>query len=164
MAAAPVARPSSRQGPAWAGRASQHRRRQVAGGGPEHDAINALWESLVEVLRAIDSPSSALLCTADGVLVAAHGHARTDLPKVAAEVGTAFATRVPPTAEERVPGEVETVELTSGQRHTVVASVPGPPDAVYLLAVSAEGVSLPVLNAWTRHAAQDLREVLLSPA
>lgn len=159
MTAAPASRPSSRRRPSWAGRASQHRRRQVATGGSAVDGIDALWQSLVEVLRSVDSPTSALLCTADGAPVAAYGHARTDLAKVSEEAGMAFAMRLP-TAEECASGEPETVETTAGHRHTVIASLPGSREPDYLLAVTAEGVSLPVLHAWTCRAARDLREVL----
>jgi hypothetical protein len=126
----------------------------------EVDGLDALWQSLVEVLRSVEGPTSALLSTADGAAVAAYGHARTDLPKVSSEAGIAFATRVPPTAENRASGEALTVELTTGHRHTVIASLPGSPEPDYLLAVTAEGASLPVLQAWTCRAARDLREVL----
>lgn len=124
--------------------------------------MQSLWGSLVDVLRAIESPSSALLCTADGIPVAAYGLPRMDLPKVSQETGTAFAARALPIdpGTEAVEGVVETVELSTGQRHTVIASVPGSADADHLLAVTAEGVSLPLLQAWTRRAAEDLREVL----
>ncbi|MCW2737833.1 MAG: hypothetical protein JWN97_2477 [Nocardioides sp.] len=127
--------------------------------------MQPLWESLVEVLRAIDSPSSALLCTADGAPIAAYGLHRTDLTRVSAETGTVFAARLQPVAAaDVVPAEVETVELTAGQRHTVIASVPGSTQTDHLLAVTAEGVSLPLLEAWTRRAAEDLREVLAAEA
>lgn len=161
MTAAPVPPPSFRAGRSWAGRASQHRRRQVATRGAELGGIDALWKSLVEVLHSIDRPSSALLCTADGAPVAAYGLARADLLEVSAETGTAFDARLRHRgAEDRTPGVVETVELTAGQRHTVIASVPVAAETDRLLAVSAEGVSLPLLHAWTRRAAEDLREVL----
>jgi hypothetical protein len=165
MTAGPISPPSFRRGPARAGRASQHRRRQVATRGSELAGVGALWESLVGVLRSIDNPSSALLCTADGTPVAAYGLPMTELPKVSQETGTAFAARpLPPIEEGHAPREVETVELNAGQRHTVIASVPGAADADHLLAVSAEGVSPPLLHAWTRRAAEDLREVLADHA
>ena len=155
--------PGHRRGASWAGRASQHRRQQVS-----RDADGArvqyLWESLVEVLRAIDSPSSALLCTADGAPVAAYGLHRTDLPRVSQETGTVFAARLQPVEDHPDAVEVETVELTAGERHTVIASVPGSAQTDHLLAVTAEGVSLPLLHSWTRRAAEDLREVLSAEA
>ena len=61
-------------------------------------------------------------------------------------------------------GGVETVELTAGGRHTVIASVPGTDQTDHLLSVSAEGVSMPLLQAWTRRAAEDIREVLAAKA
>ena len=138
----------------WSGRASHHRRHQVrSGGSAPHAGVQVLWESLVEVLRAIDGPSSALLCTADGAALATYGLPRTDVPRVSSETGSAFAARPPST-------EVETVELTADQQHTVIAWVPGPQQRHHLLSVTAEGVSQPLLHAWTRRAAEDLGELL----
>ncbi len=165
MAAHLISAPSLRRSASWAGRASQHRRQQVS---RELEAarVHSLWESLVEVLRAIESPSSALLCTSDGYPVAAFGLPRVDLPKASLETGTAFAARTVPAdpAGHTAAGEVEIVELTAGRRHTVIASVPGTDQTDHLLAVTAEGVSLPLLHAWTRRAAEDLSEVLAAEA
>ncbi len=154
--------PAPRRGAAWAGRASHHRRRQVGTPGCASLAgVETLWESLVEVLRAIDSPSSALLCTADGAPVVSYGLSRTDVPRVSLETGTVFAARTAPAdAAPDVADEVETVELTAGERHTVIAAVPAAEQGDHLLAVTAEAVSLPVLEAWTRRAAEDLSELL----
>ncbi len=147
-------------GASWVGRSSQRRRQQVSRAS-DGDRVQPLWESLVDVLQAIDTPSSALLCTADGFPLAAYGLPRTDLAQVSSETGTAFAARAEPTAPAAVTeGVVETVELSAGRRHTVIASVPGSADADHLLAITAEGVSLPLLQAWTRQTAEDLREVL----
>lgn len=156
-------RRSTRRAASWAGRASQHRRQQVSSGGPAPVAmVHTLWESLVDVLRTIDSPSTALLCTADGAPVAAYGLPRTAVQGASLETGTAFASRTRPT--EIGPGlplaHIETVEFTEGGRHTVIASVPGPANGDHLLSVTAEGVSLLVLQAWTRQAAEDLRALL----
>ncbi len=118
--------------------------------------VEALWLSLVEVLRAMDDPSSAVLCTAGGTPVAASGLPKPEVPRVSRQAGSAFATRTRPDGSV---GEVETVELTAGRRHTVIASVPGA-DADHLLSVTAEGVSPPLLEAWTRRAAEDLRQAL----
>ena len=80
--------PSLRRGASWAGgRASQHRRQQVSRD-LEAARVQSLWASLVDVLRAIESPSSALLCTSDGLPVAAYGLPRTDLPKASLETGS----------------------------------------------------------------------------
>ncbi len=157
--------PGLRRGTSWAGRASHHRRQQVSRD-TDGARVHYLWESLVEVLRAIDSPSSALLCTADGAPIAAYGLHRTDLPRVSQETGTVFAARLRAVESsiDAVAAGVETVELTAGERHTVIASVPGSAQTDHLLAVSAEGVSLPLLHAWTRRAAEDLREVLAAEA
>lgn len=165
MTAELISPPAVRRGVSWAGRASQHRRQQVSPL-PETAPVQALWESLVDVLRAIESPSSALLCTSAGAPVAAYGLPRTDLPRVSWETGSRFAAR-PLSADigdHTAAGEVETLELTAGQRHTVIASVPGVARADHLLAVTAEGVSLPLLQAWTRRAAEDLCEVLAAEA
>ena len=154
MAAPLIPPPSVWSGASWAGRASHHRRHQVRSGGCAALAgVQSLWESLVEVLRAIDGPSSALLCTAEGAAVATYGLPRTDVPRVSFETGSAFAARTPATG-------VETVELSADERHTVIAWVPGPPQRHHLLSVTAEGVSLPLLHAWTRRAAEDLGELL----
>ena len=74
------------------------------------------------MLGAIDGPSSALLATADGDAVAVHGLTGADVPRVARQSRAAFAARTPggPDPERAV----DTVELTLGLRHTVIASVP----------------------------------------
>ena len=161
--AASLIPPPLRSGTSWAGRASHHRREQVGVRGAEPlPPVQTLWESLVDVLRAIESPSSALLCTADGAPVAAYGLPRTDLPRASVETGSVFAARTPPAdpQQDAAPGGVDIVELTTGQRHTVIALVPGPPDGHHLLSVTAEGVSPPLLHAWTRRAAEDFGELL----
>lgn len=156
-----ISPPSARRGVAWAGRASQLRRRQLVAHETEPAPVWHLWESMVEVLRSIDHPSSALLCTADGAPLAAYGLPRTDLPRASQQTRRAFASRTRRAAGQReTPGAIETLELTSGQRHTVIASVPSPELGDHLLCVTAEGVSPPLLQAWTRRAAEDLRELL----
>lgn len=157
MTAELISSPATRRRTSWAGRASQHRRQQVGSRDARTDAqVEALWLSLVEVLRAMDDPSSAVLCTAAGTPVAAYGLPKPEVPRVSRQAGSAFATRTRPDGPV---GEVETVELTAGRRHTVIASVPGT-DADHLLSVTAEGVSPPLLEAWTRRAAEDLRQAL----
>lgn len=157
MTAELISSPATRRRTSWAGRASQHRRQQVGSRDARTDAqVEALWLSLVEVLRAMDDPSSAVLCTAGGTPVAAYGLPKPEVPRVSRQAGSAFATRTRPDGPV---GEVETVELTAGRRHTVIASVPGA-DADHLLSVTAEGVSPPLLEAWTRRAAEDLRQAL----
>ena len=160
MAAELISSPATRRRTSWTGRASQHRRQQVGSRDARTDAqVEALWLSLVEVLRTMDDPSSAVLCTAEGTPVAAYGLPKPEVPRVSRQAGTAFATRTRPDGSVGEVGEVETVELTAGWRHTVIASVPGA-DADHLLSVTAEGVSPPLLEAWTRRAAEDLRQAL----
>lgn len=163
MTADLISPPSHRRTASWAGRASQLRREQVRGRTTDTAAgVHHLWESLVEVLRSIDAPSSALLCTADGAPVAAYGLNRQDLPLASRRTGKMFAARTHRlgAGTGTGPDAVETVELTSGLRHTVIASVPAHLQGDHLLCVSAEGVSAPLLQAWTRRAAEDLCEVL----
>lgn len=160
-----ISPPAFRPRAVWAGRVSQHRRTQVGARAPESGArLREQWESLAEVLRGIESPTSALLCTAGGSPVAAYGLPGTDLPRAARRTRHEFAARTPTAdadgGEGSTPGAIETLELTSGHCHTVIASVPGSAHGDHLLAVTAEGVSLRLLQAWTRLAAEDLRELL----
>ena len=124
--------------------------------------VQQLWESLMEVLHANDHPTSALLCTTDGETVAAYGLATSDLPLTSRRTGRVFAARKETSGTQEAPasGAIEIIELTTGQQHTVIASVPGSPSGDHLLAVTAEGVSHPLLQAWTRCAAEDLCELL----
>ncbi|WP_157558985.1 hypothetical protein [Nocardioides sp. Soil774] len=160
MTAELISSPSSTRRARWSGRASQHRRRQVGADAASEAQVEALWSSLVEVLRAMDDPSCAVLCTATGTPVAAYGLPKPEVPRVSRAAGTAFATHSRHDAGPSA--EVETVELTTGRAHTVIASVPGA-GADHLLAVTAEGVSPPLLEAWTRRAAEDLGEALSGP-
>jgi len=116
----------------------------------------------VEVLGAIDGPSSALLATADGDAVAVHGLTRSDVARVARQSRAAFAARTPggPDPDRAV----DTVELTLGLRHTVIASVPAPGRERHLLTVTAQGASVQVLDAWTRQLAQDLHRAMSATA
>ena len=118
--------------------------------------------SLVDVLEALDGPSSALLATADGDAVAVHGLAKDDVSRIARQSRAAFAARTPggPDPDEAV----DTVELTVGLRHTVIASVPAPTEERHLLTVTAQGVSVQVLEAWTRRLADDMHEALAASA
>lgn len=124
--------------------------------------VQQLWESLVEVLHANEHPTSALLCTTAGETVAAYGLSETDLPLTSRRTGRVFAARSQSSGAQQVPAgdAIEILELTTGQKHTVIASVPGCPKGDHLLSVTAEGVSLPLLQAWTRCAAEDLGELL----
>ena len=55
---------------------------------------------------------------------------------------------------------VDTVELTLGLLHTVIASVPSPAGERHLLTVTAQGASAQVLEAWTRRLADDIHRAL----
>jgi hypothetical protein len=126
--------------------------------------VAPLWASLVDVLGSIDGPSAALLATVDGDAVAVHGLTKDDIARVARQSRAAFAARAAggPDPEHAV-DTVETVELTVGMCHTVIASVPSP-DERHLLTVSAQGVSVQVLEAWTRRLADDIHLALAGPA
>ena len=163
MAAELIPSPSSRRGSPWAGRASRHRRQQVGARASDPVVrVQSHWESLVEVLRGMDTPSSALLCTADGVPVPAYGLPKADLPRASLDAGTVFAARTSRirSGHAAVPGTVQTVEVTADRRHTVIASVGGSQRVDHLLSVTAEGVSPPLLHAWTRRTAEELAELL----
>jgi hypothetical protein len=119
--------------------------------------VHHLWASLVDTLGAIDGPSTALLATAGGDPVAVHGLAGSDVARVARQDRAAFGARLPAALPEGPP-PVETVELTLGLRHTVIASVPA--GGGHLLSVTAQGVSIQVLEAWTRRLAEDIRAAI----
>lgn len=149
-----------RSGASWSARASRRRREQLLGRAPAADSpVQHLWESLVDVLGAIEGPSTALLATASGDPVAVHGLAGSDVARVARQDRAVFGARVP-AARADGPAPVETVELTLGQRHTVIASVPATSGSSHLLSVTAQGVSTQVLEAWTRRLAEDIRAAL----
>lgn len=180
MTTARIAPPSRRTTSSWAGRASDFRRAQVKARGPEvvtHGptgpvasegraaggtssvlgTVDELWQSLVEVLETLDSRSSALLCTADGFPVVGYGYCRADLVPAARVTGRMFvAGGHDPAADSHA---VETVALTSGATQTVIASIPTGPSP-HLLSITADGVSMPVLQAWTHQAAVELGELL----
>ena len=153
----PLARGVSRPG-----RASRRGREKLVDQAPGSGSpVGPLWASLVDVLGAIDGPSSALLATADGDAVAVHGLTQGDVARVARQSRAAFAARAAggPDPDRAV----DTVELTVGMRHTVIASVPSAPGR-HLLTVSAQGVSVQVLEAWTRRLADDIHLALSTPA
>lgn len=153
----PLARGVSRGGPG-SRRGREKLLEQSPGAG---SPVGHLWASLVDVLDAIDGPTSALLATADGEAVAVHGLPRGDVARVARQSRAAFAARA---ADGPAPEPaVATVELTMGLCHTVVASVPTP-QGRHLLTVTAQGVSVQVLEAWTRRLADDIHLALRTPA
>ena len=163
----------------WQGRASDHRRRQVRDLGPERvqegptgpvdagcreplgtpdtlTSIEAVWGSVVDVLDALGAPSSALLCTASGFPLKAYGYEHRDLVPAARVAGSSFALR----RGDTVPNtDVVTVEMVAGMTQTVMTAIPSA-QGEHLLTVTADAVSMPVLTAWTRHVAGQLRRVL----
>jgi hypothetical protein len=153
-----ISSPSTRSGASWSARAARRRRDQLLSRTPAADSpVHGLWASLVDVLGAIDGPSTALLATASGDPVAVHGLAGSDVARVARQDRAVFGARVPAALPDG-PAPVETVELTLGLRHTVIASVPAA--GGHLLSVTAQGVSIQVLEAWTRRLAEDIRAAL----
>ncbi len=147
------------RGASWIGRASRRGRAPLLEQSPGPGSpVGGLWASLVEVLGAIDGPSAALLATADGDPLAVHGLARTDVARVARQSRAAFAARTPGGPDPDL--AVDTVELTLGLLHTVIASVPSPEGERHLLTVTAQGASAQVLEAWTRRLADDIHRAL----
>lgn len=180
MTTARIASPSRRSTSSWSGRASDFRREQVRARGPEPVSLGAtgpvdstsratsgptavlgtveeLWQSLVAVLDTLDTQATALLCTSDGFPVVGYGYCRPDVVPAARLTRKMFETR----AHELSPDAevVETVALTSGPTQTVIAAIPGGPTQ-HLLSITADDVSMSVLQAWTHQAAVELRELL----
>jgi hypothetical protein len=160
--------PATRMAAAWTGRASQHRREQVQAHDDDHrpapthrgpldsdGPVESLWRNLTEVLDALPSPAQALLCTADGAAVVSYGYHRADLSSAAHLTGKMFAARRLEATPSTSGSGTLTVQLTSGLAHTVIAAFPTARGR-HLLSISADGVSLPVLEAWTRHTADRL--------
>ena len=160
MTAEPVARPT-RLTAGWVGRASQHRRHQVRSVAPgPAPRLNELWASVIEVLDAVDGPSTAVLCTTDGASVATFGLSRSEQLRAPDEARRLFDSHGQ-AAPEAAPGTtIVSAEVTSGDHCAVVAKVPSPEHGDHLLLVKAEAVSPPLLHAWTLRAAEDLHEIL----
>lgn len=141
-------------------------------GAPTFDGqVGELWQTLVGVLGTLPSRSSAMICTADGFPVVSYGYDRHDLVPAARLTVQKFAEPRPVPAaygpRHAVPGDgaeacVETIELTCGLTQTVIASIPVTREQ-YLLSITADSVSMAVLEAWTRETADQFR-VLLHPA
>jgi hypothetical protein len=122
-------------------------------------SIDAQWASLVDVLDAVDAPAYALLSTESGFPLKAHGYGVRDLvTAVRAAAGTFEARR----AEIVVADDVATLELDSGTTQTVIAAISSR-RGQHLLSVTAEGVSMPVLRAWTHHTATKFGALLDRP-
>ena len=119
-------------------------------------AISAQWRSVVDVLDAVEAPSSALLCTSSGFPLEAYGYAQADLVPAARVAGRTFALRRATSAPS---ADGVTVEVVVGTTLTVMAAIPSA-HGDHLLSVTADGVSMPVLRAWTSHVASQLGRVL----
>jgi hypothetical protein len=163
--------PATRLAAAWTGRASQHRREQVqaredhplaappSGPSAADGPVEALWRNLTEVLDALETPAQAMLCTTDGVAIVSYGYHRADLSSAAHLAGKMFSARRLEAVPATSGSGTLTVQLTSGLAHTVIAAFPTARGR-HLLSISADGVSLPVLEAWTRHTADRLSVTL----
>lgn len=177
-----VAARSRTSATAWRGRASDHRREQVRalGSVAVHDgptgpvepggrdargttdalsSVEALWRSVVDVLDAVEGPSSALLCTASGFPLKSYGYEHTELVPAARVARSSFARRRNSTASSVPVVDVVTVELVAGPTQTVMTAIPSA-QGEHLLAITADDVSMPVLRAWTAHVASQMRRVL----
>ncbi|WP_210504170.1 hypothetical protein [Nocardioides xinjiangensis] len=105
--------------------------------------------------------SSVLLCTAAGVPLAADGLPDAEVRRAARLTGGMFAAG----RELGGRGEgLQTIQLSSGEQHTVIAAVPVPGQETLVLSATAEGVGLGVLLVRTRQVVDDLREVLSAAA
>ena len=178
----PLSRPTSRNpipGGSWAGRASRHRREQVAARGPEAERegptgpvassrkltaapdaarVQELCAPVVQMLmRELDGLSSVLVCTAGGTPLAAFGHAEADASAAARGARSMF------TARAGAAG-TSTVKMTSGRTHTVIALVSTPEHGDHLISVACEGAGLPEGLLRTRQAADGLRPILSAAA
>ncbi len=170
-----TARRSRAAAAVWRGRASEHRRQQVRDLAPavvqdgptgpvDLDgrelprgtgalaSISPLWRSVVDVLDAMEAPSSALLCSASGFPIKAYGYDQSDLVAAARVAGRTFALRRATTVPD---ADAVAVEVVAGTTQTVMMAIPSA-QGEHLLAVTADGVSMPVLRAWTSHVATQL--------
>ncbi|GAA5117912.1 hypothetical protein GCM10023339_29600 [Alloalcanivorax gelatiniphagus] len=130
---------------------------------PVRARVEQAWTLVVQVLgHEVGTLSSALLCTTDGQALATHGLADPDVPDVARVTSTVFASARELTAARHgaQEGVVETVQLSSGGSHTVVASVPVAGHDPLVLSVTADSDSFGVMLVQTRQAADGLRELL----
>ena len=188
MTAQGIAGQSRRQAAGWRGRASDHRREQVraralvplpaTSPGPTGPAgpagpraapvrsiattlpsIDAQWASLVDVLNSMDAPAYALLSTESGFPLKAHGYGVGDLVTAVRAANRTFEAR---RADVVVEHDVATLELDSGTTQTVIAAISSS-HGTHLLSVTADGVSMPVLRAWTHHTATKFGALLDQP-
>jgi hypothetical protein len=122
-------------------------------------SMDAQWASLVDVLDAMDAPAFALLSTESGFPLKAHGYDVRDLVTAVRAVTRTFEAR---RADVVVDDVVATLELDSGTTQTVIAVISSG-KGQHLLSVTAEGVSMPVLRAWTHHTAAKFGDLLDQP-
>ena len=122
-------------------------------------SIDAQWASLVDVLNAMDGPAYALLSTDSGFPIKAHGYGVGDLVTAVRTANRTFEAR---RTDVVVDDDVATLELDWGTTQTVIAAISSR-HGQHLLSVSADGVSMPVLRAWTHHTAARFGALLDQP-
>jgi len=167
---------------AWVGRVSQHRRDQVVArmAHPSSDGptgpipserlaldlaqVRAAWASRVQegwlpvvktLCRELDTVSSVVLCTAAGAAVATYGLAPSGVARTSNLTGVLFGA-----AAALNESGLETVHLSAGHTHTVVAPVDGTEMGPHVLAVTATGANVGPLVVHTRRAAEELGALL----
>ncbi|MDR7251155.1 hypothetical protein J2X46_000127 [Nocardioides sp. BE266] len=167
----------------WAGRVSQHRREQIAArmAHPTHEGptgpvqserlaldlaqvriawatqVQERWLPVVKMLcRELDNVSSVVLCSSAGGAVATYGLASADVARASNLTGVLFGA-----AAALNESGLESVHLTAGITHTVVAPVHGTEMGQHVLAVTADGATIATpLITQTRRAAEELRGLL----
>jgi hypothetical protein len=174
-------------GGSWAGRASDHRREQVRARGPEavtdgptgpvdsvrgdrradrsdeHGSIHVEdhWAPVVDMIgRELGATTAMLMCTVEGVPLATHGI--DDVARAAGLLGPLVAAGHALATSGGAAGRdgFDTIQLSTGSTHTVVAAVDVAGHGTHALAITAEGIGLGVLLVRTRQAADELREIL----
>jgi hypothetical protein len=122
-------------------------------------SIDVQWASVVDVLNAMDTQAFALLSTESGFPLKAHGYGVGDLVTAVRAANQTFEAR---RSEVVVDDVVATLELDSGTTQTVIAAISSR-HGQHLLSVTADGVSMPVLRAWTHHTAAKFGALLDQP-
>jgi predicted regulator of Ras-like GTPase activity (Roadblock/LC7/MglB family) len=122
--------------------------------------VQELWEPVAKRLLD-DTVSSVLLCTSAGKPLAAHGIPVGETSRVCGLTGALFGAGEALTTATHAGDDspIETVSITAGRSHTVVAALPAAVGG-HLVSVTAQGVSLGVLLVRTRQAADELRVAL----
>ena len=118
------------------------------------------WPLVAQVLEhEIGSLSSALLCTREGAVLTALSMPDAEKAPAARVTGAlVVAADALTSAGPGTQDAVETIQLSSGGSHTVVARVAASGSESLVLSVTAQDVSPGVLLVQTRQAAEALRE------